>query len=159
MTDLKVTLKERLSAVIVHMGYEFVGYELARSGKRSTLRIYIDTDDGVKLEDCSKVSRQVSAMLMVDDPIAGNYSLEISSPGLNRPLFEKSQYHKFIGQVVKIRTRAPQGDRRNFVGVLKKVEDVNITLLMDDEEVLLPFSNIDKAKVLNRGLDKIGLIL
>jgi ribosome maturation factor RimP len=131
------------------MGYEFVGMELQRqSRKRSLLRIYIDSEKGITLDDCTTVSRQISAMLDVDDPIQGEYSLEISSPGLDRPLFELAHYQKQIGNRIKVRVSSTVMSRRNFVGVLLRVEGDNIHLLVEQDEITLPFSTIEKAKVI-----------
>ncbi len=148
MRDIEITLKDRLLSLISSMGYEFVGCELQRQGRRSLLRIYIDNEAGITLTDCTNVSRQVSAMLDVDDPIQGMYTLEISSPGLDRPLFERAHYQKVIGSRIKVRVYSPIEDRRNFVGLLLRVEEENIVLLVDEKEVIFPFSNIDKAKVI-----------
>jgi ribosome maturation factor RimP len=112
------------------------------------LRVYIDSEEGITLDDCSNVSYQVSAMLDVDDPIDGYYNLEISSPGLDRPLFELAQYRKFIGNRIKVRMHSPVNNQRNFVGVLQQVDETDIHLLVDAEEVVLPFSGIEKAKVI-----------
>ena len=148
MADTENTLRDRLKAVVTTMGYEFVGYELQRQGQGSVLRIYIDREQGITLDDCSTVSHQISAMLDVEDPIQGEYNLEISSPGLDRPLFEVAQYKKFIGNRIKVRTYNPLDNRRNFVGVLQQVDETNdIHLLTDAGEVVLPFSSIEKAKI------------
>ena len=149
MTRVAETLNERLASLVVSMGYEFVGSELLRQGRSSTLRIFIDSEKGITVVDCSKISRQVSAMLDVEDPIKGEYNLEVSSPGLNRPLFGAQQYQKQIGQKVKVRLYAPIDNRRNFVGVLLKVDDEKIQLLSDSsEEVVLSFSDIEKGNVI-----------
>lgn len=148
MTAVESSLKEKLASLVNNMGYEFVGYELQRQGRRSVLRIYIDTERGVTLDDCSRVSYQVSAMLDVEDPISGQYSLEISSPGLDRPLFEIVHYQKYLGQRVKIRMRTPVQNQRNFVGVLVRVEGMNVHLLVEQGEIVLPYSDIEKAKII-----------
>jgi ribosome maturation factor RimP len=149
MANVEITLQDRLAALITAMGYEFVGFELLRQGRGSVLRIYIDRDEGITLTDCSRVSHQVSAMLDVDDPIQGEYSLEISSPGLDRPLFGIVQYKKFIGHRIKVRMSNPHNNQRNFVGILQQIDDVeDIHLLIDNEEVILPFSGIEKARVI-----------
>lgn len=146
---MEITLNDRLTSLISAMGYEFVGCELLRQGKHSVLRVFIDTESGVTVDDCSRVSHQVSAMLDVEDPIPGQYTLEVSSPGLNRPLFELKHYQQFVGKQIKLRLRAPREDnRRNFVGVITKVEGANIHLTVDAEEVVLPFSNIEKANLI-----------
>jgi ribosome maturation factor RimP len=149
MSKSEVSLRDRLSALVNSMGYEFVGMELMRQGrKRSLLRIYIDKDNGVTLDDCTNVSRQVSAMLDVEDPIQGEYSLEISSPGIDRPLFEITQYQKQVGERIKVRLSSRLAERRNIVGFLLRVEGDNIHLLVDQEELVIPFSTIEKAKVI-----------
>ena len=148
MRDVESTLQDRLASLVTAMGYEFVGCEIQRHSRRSVLRIYIDSEQGIKLDDCSKVSYQVSAMLDVEDPIKGEYTLEISSPGVDRPLFEIAHYQKYIGSRVKVRVHNPIEGRRNFVGVLLRVQETDIHLLMDaGEEVVLPFSTIERAKV------------
>src|SRR5579872_1552194 len=149
MTTVETTLRDRLATLITAMGYEFVGCELHAHGRGSILRIYIDNEQGITLTDCSSVSHQVSAMLDVEDPIQGEYHLEISSPGLNRPLFEIAQYKKVIGSRIKVRMVNPLNNQRNFVGILQQIDDTNdIHLLMDTEKVILPFSGIEKARVI-----------
>jgi ribosome maturation factor RimP len=129
------------------MGYEFVGCEYHGQGRYSVLRIYIDNQNGVTLDDCSKVSQQVSAVLDVEDPIHGRYSLEVSSPGLDRPLFEITHYQKQIGNRIKLRLFTPVQNQRNFVGVLLRVEENTIYLLVNGEEKKLSFFDIEKANV------------
>ncbi len=149
MSKTEISLRDRLASLVSSMGYEFVGMELQRqSRKRSLLRIYIDSEKGITLDDCTTVSRQISAMLDVDDPIQGEYSLEISSPGLDRPLFELAHYQKQIGNRIKVRVSSTVMSRRNFVGVLLRVEGDNIHLLVEQDEITLPFSTIEKAKVI-----------
>src|SRR5690606_38077927 len=118
-----------LVSLVESLGYEFVGCELLRQKRSSLLRIYIDTPQGITLTDCTQVSRQVSAMLDVEDPIQGGYTLEVSSPGLNRPLFELAHYEKQLGQRVKVRLRVPFENKRNFIGTLQKVENSKIYLI------------------------------
>ena len=142
------TLRDRLASMVNAMGYEFVGCELQRQGRSSLLRIYIDSEQGITVDDCAKVSRQVSAVLDVEDPIQGQYTLEVSSPGLNRPLFEMAHYQKYVGSRIKVRVSSPVDNQRNFVGKLLKVDEMNVYLLVEQEEIILPFSNIEKAKVI-----------
>lgn len=149
MKENAATLKDLLADVVTTMGYEFVGCELQRQGRGSLLRVYIDSENGITVDDCSKVSHQVSAMLDVEDPIQGQYTLEISSPGLDRPLFEIEHFKRFAGNKVKIRVYAPIQNRRNFVGQLLRVEGMNVHLLVDENEVVVPFSEIEKAKLIN----------
>lgn len=131
------------------MGYEFVGYEFTQENRRSVFRVYIDRTGGVSHQGCSEVSNQVGAMLDVESPIQGQYLLEVSSPGLDRPLFDIKQYQKQVGKRIKIRLHMPVMQRRNFVGVLQRVDEGQIYLLLEEgKEVTLPFSDIEKANVI-----------
>jgi ribosome maturation factor RimP len=147
MKQAENTLQNLLTSLIVGMGYEFVGCELNKSRNGSLLRIYIDKPKGVTVDDCSLVSRQVSAMLDVEDPIQGKYTLEVSSPGLERPLFEIAHYQKYLGSNIRVRLYAPLDGRRNFVGVLLRVEEAKVVVKVDETEFALAFSNIEKAKL------------
>ena len=150
MNDTEDTLRDTLAAAVVSLGYEFVGYTLHRQGRGSVLCIYIDSDNGITLDDCSKVSRQVSAMLDVEELIRGQYTLEVSSPGIDRPLFELKHYQKYIGCQVKIKLYAAINQRRQYKGILQRVEGENIHILVDNsiKEVVLPFSSIEKANLI-----------
>lgn len=148
MSRTDLTLRDRLASVVSGMSYEFVGSELHRQGRRSLLRIYIDKQEGVTVDDCSKVSRQISAMLDVEDPIQGEYTLEVSSPGLDRPLFEIAQYEKFVGSRIKLRLQVPVDERRNLTGILVRTEGDNIHLLVDAVTIVVPFSSIEKANII-----------
>lgn len=147
MSNVTTVLMDRLTALITAMGYEFVGCEFNRQDGDLCLRIYIDKPNNVTINDCTQVSRQVSAMLDVEPPVAGRYQLEVSSPGINRPLFTLAHYEKFIGHRVKVRLLSPIDGRVNFVGQLKCVQGTDIHLLMDALEVILPFANIAKANI------------
>jgi ribosome maturation factor RimP len=148
MRKTDTTLRDLLASLVNSMDYEFVGCELQKQNRRSLLRIYIDSENGITVDDCAKVSRQVSAMLDVEDPIKGEYTLEVSSPGIDRPLFEIAHYQKRMGDRVQLRLYSPLNGRRNFVGFLLGVEGDNIHLRVEQDEVVLPFSNIEKAKVI-----------
>lgn len=145
MTKMATTLRDRLAPLVQTMGYEFVGCEYHGQGRYSVLRVYIDSETGITLTDCSRVSEQLSAVLDVEDPVPGKYSLEVSSPGMDRPLFEIAHYQKQIGHWLKVRTYTPIQNQRNFVGVLLRVEGNEIYLLVGAEERMLSFSNIEKA--------------
>lgn len=150
MRKIAPKLYTQLETLISSMGYELIGCELLPKGKQKLFRVYIDTPQGVTVDDCSKVSYQVSAMMDVEDPIPGSYSLEISSPGIDRPLFEIKHYHKYIGSQVKIRLHTPVNQRKQYKGVLYRVEGEDVYLLIDDmkQEVKLPFSAIEKANLI-----------
>jgi ribosome maturation factor RimP len=150
MRKIDPGLNARLVVLISSMGYELVGCEWISQGRQTVFRIYIDSKIGVTLDDCSQVSHQVSAMMDVEGLVQGRYSLEISSPGVDRPLFEIEHYQKYVGRRVKIRLYTPIDRRRQFKGTLLRVEGENITLLVDEsgQEVVLPFSVIEKANLI-----------
>lgn len=158
MRKINPTMEEKLAALVNTLGYEFVGYEFGQENRRAIFRLYIDRKEGVSHQDCSKVSHQVSALFDVDNPIEGQYLLEVSSPGLNRPLFTKAQYEKQQGQRIKVRLHTPLLQRKNFVGVLKRIEEGQICLLLEEgNEVMLPFSDIERANVIaDISLSKLG---
>lgn len=148
MKQAAATLRDRIATLIQAMGYEFIGCEWTQQNRSKILRIYIDKDQGITLENCSHVSRQVGAMLDVDEPLLGEYSLEISSPGIDRPLFEIAHYQKQIGQRIKLRLRTPIDGKRNLVGTLSRIEGEQIYLLVNAMEIVIPFSTIEKANVI-----------
>lgn len=143
-------LQALLAPVVEALGYECWGLEYMSQGRHSLLRIYIDHADGVLVEDCEKVSRQVSGVLDVEDPISNEYTLEVSSPGMDRPLFTLEQFAKHAGELVKIKLRSPYEGRRNFQGSLRGVEEQDVVVLVDDHEYLLPIDLIDKANIIPR---------
>ena len=148
MRKLDSVLHDKLAMLIQSMGYEFVGGEMFRQGGQMVLRLYIDREGGVTVDDCSTVSRQVGAMLDVDDPVEGRYLLEVSSPGIDRPLFDLSQFQRFIGKQVKLKLNMPVMQRRQYKGTLLKVEGENIFITDDaGQEICLPFSVIEKANL------------
>jgi ribosome maturation factor RimP len=140
-------LNDLIQPVVEAMGCELWGIEQLSMGRYSTVKIYIDSSRGVDIEDCAKVSRQVSSVLDVEDPINGEYTLEVSSPGLSRRLFQLDHYAQFIGSEVRIRLRRPYEGRRKYSGQLKGVEGEEIILGHHDEEILLPFEEIERANV------------
>lgn len=129
------------------LGLELWGIEHLMRGRSSLLRIYIDSGQGITIEDCERVSRQVSGILDVEDPLPGEYTLEVSSPGLDRPLFSFEQYQRFVGEVVNLRLRSPIDGRRKFKGVLEKAEADRITLTADGALVNIAFAQIEKANI------------
>ena len=143
-------LQALLAPVVEALGYGCWGLEYMSQGRHSLLRIYIDHANGVLVEDCEKVSRQVSGVLDVEDPISSEYTLEVSSPGMDRPLFTLEQFAKHAGELVKIKLRSPYEGRRNFQGPLRGVEEQDVVVLVDDHEYLLPIDLIDKANIIPR---------
>ncbi len=144
----KLRLQELLQPVVEDLGYEFVGLEFNPSASHGLLRIYIDQPEtGVVVDDCARVSREVSALLDVEDPIPGHYTLEVSSPGLDRPLFTPEQFARFQGQAVKVSVLPPLDGRRKFTGRIVAVQGTDIHLEVDDETVVIPHERVQKARI------------
>lgn len=131
------------------LGYELVGVEHMPQGRHSLLRIYIDHEDGITVDDCGDVSHQVSAVLDVEDPIRGEYTLEVSSPGLERPLFTLEHYARFVDHQVEIRLHAQVHGRRKFKGRILGVEGDEVLVDVEGEEQRFAFDNIDKAHLVH----------
>ncbi len=140
-------LQTLLAPVIESLGYQCWGVEFISQGKHSLLRVFIDHANGIGVEDCEKVSKQVSAILDVEDPIPYEYTLEVSSPGMDRPLFTLEQYEQYIGEQIKVKLRSAFEGRRNFNGSLQGIEDQQIVLRVDNQEYLLPIELIEKANI------------
>ena len=141
------TLYDLLEPVVNALGCELVGIEFIPQGGRSLLRVYIDKAEGVTVDDCSAVSYQVSGLLDVEDPIREQYTLEVSSPGLDRLLFKAEHFVRFTGHRVKVRTRLPREGRRNFTGTITGCHDGTLILEVDGESIEMPLSEIDKARL------------
>ncbi len=143
---------ERISKLVeptvTSLGYELVGVERFPKGKESLLRIYIDSPTGVTVNDCERVSRQISALLDVEEPMAPAYTLEISSPGLDRPLFTKDHFARFVGKEASVTLRMSLRGRHRFKGVLRGVRDHYVVILVEDEEFELPLEDIKKARLI-----------
>jgi ribosome maturation factor RimP len=143
-------LQKIIESTVLSLGYELYGCEWQPLKGRGVLRIYIDTPNGVTLDDCTIVNRQLSAVFDVEDIASGGYYLEVSSPGLDRSLFRLEHYQQLIGRKVKIKLRTAINNRRNFAGVIKGVESDEIVVRLDDgseEIVMLPFDEIEKANL------------
>jgi len=141
-------VEELIEVPIESLGYELVGVEYIKNGRDTVLRLYIDAEQGISLEDCERVSHQVSGILEVEDPISTAYSLEVSSPGFDRPLFKARDFERFTGSNVKISTKLPIQGRRNFKGVLQGFENGEVIVLVDGEEYALPLTKLAKARLL-----------
>lgn len=140
-------LNELIQPLVEDLGYEFVGLEYNNNPKNSVLRIYIDQQEGIAIEDCEVVSREAAALLDVKDPIRSQYNLEVSSPGLDRPLFTPAQYREFIGEKAQVNLFAPQDGRRKFSGPIVAADETAVTIDQDGSEVQLSYDNIVKAKL------------
>ena len=139
-------LEDLVRSVAEPMGYELVGVEYFHRGQGgAVLRIYIDHEKGITLDDCSAVSHQLSGVLDVDDSLPGHYDLEVSSPGLERPLFTAAHYERFRGHRAHLKRVEKLEGRRNFTGKIAGVSDGEVQLVIDGEVFELPLSMIESA--------------
>ncbi len=148
MAGKQSQLEALIEPIVTSLNYCLWGIEFISRGRNSLLRIYIDSENGINLDDCEKVSRQVSAVMDVEDPISDEYTLEVSSPGLDRPLFRLEQYEIMSGHMVSVRLRVPFEGRKKYRGILKGIEDQDVVLEADGHELLLPIESIEKAQVI-----------
>lgn len=148
MTGLEKQLYAMLAAAVEALDYELVGLEFVRAGQHSTLRIFIDHENGITVEACAEVSRQVSAVLDVEDPITVAYNLEVSSPGLDRPLFTADHYRRFLGHEVNIVLKMAMQNRRKWKGEILSVDGETVTIKVDGNEEAFALSNIAKANLI-----------
>jgi ribosome maturation factor RimP len=131
-------------------GLELVEVEFGGPGGRQTLRLFIDKPEGVSLDDCTSLSRAVSAALDVEDPIAGAYDLEVSSPGLDRPLRTPEHFQKYAGERVRVKTYAPISEtdnRKTFVGTLQGFDGGFVLVDVDGKVFRIPHAQVSKANV------------
>ena len=149
MTKIADKVFSIINPIVIDMGYELLGIEYVASGKHSVLRIYIDCEEGVGVDDCETDSRQVSAIMDVEDLINGQYNLEVSSPGIERPLFVMAHYQRFLGHDVCLRTYRPIDGRRNFTGSIGSVVETSNTIELVTElgSVSLDIDLIEKANL------------
>ena len=138
---------ELFEPVVKGMGYDLIEIEHFPNPKHGVLRLYIDKEDGVNVDDCSSVSRQISALIDVEDPVSGQFNLEVSSPGSDRPLRRLVDFQRFVGSLVKLKTVMPLQGQRNFKGRLLEASEETLVIETDDEEISLPMSAIDKARI------------
>ena len=163
MTDKAAEISRMLAPTVASLGVELLGIEYLPAPGSALVRLYIDVPAAelaegsmeggealpraVSIEDCEAVSREVSARLDVEDPITGNYTLEVSSPGLDRPLFTPAHFARFLGETAKVTLRLPQDGRRRLTGVISRVDDDGVLFLVDAVEFLVAADNIDKARL------------
>jgi ribosome maturation factor RimP len=141
-------LNALLAPLIADLGLELVGIEFSPGRGGSLLRVYVDAPQRpVTIDDCERASREISAALDVNDPVAGRYTLEVSSPGLDRPLFTLAHFERFVGEAVKINVNLPLDGRRRFHGTIKSVDGDRITIEQDGEPVAIVHANIAKARL------------
>lgn len=153
MTDKASEISALLAPTVRSMGLELLGAEYLPAPGGAVLRLYIDVpeaEDGernVGIDECEAVSREVSAQLDVEDPISGNYTLEVSSPGIDRPLFTAAQFARFAGETAKVALKLPQDGRRRLQGRITGVEGGMVAFEVDGQPLAVAFDNIDKARL------------
>lgn len=156
MTDKSTEISRLLAPTVESLGVELLGVEYLPGSGNAVLRIYIDVPAdaaagepprSVTIEDCEAVSREVSAQLDVEDPISSHYTLEVSSPGIDRPLFGAAQFARFVGESAKVTLRLPQDGRRRLTGTIARVENETIVFAVDGAELAVPAENVDKARL------------
>ena len=140
-------LRDLLEPSIERLGYELSDLEVRLGGRNGVVRIFIDHPDGITLDDCERVSRAMSALLDIEDPLPGHYNLEVSSPGLDRKLTKIEHFQRFTGETIKVQMRFPVGGRKRFRGTLLSSNDENIVVEVDGESHSLPMATIDTARL------------
>lgn len=149
MTNVSAKLHDIISSAVLALGYELVGCIEFRQGRSLIIRVYIDHQRGITVDDCQAVSHQLTGIFAVADPIPGDYTLEVSSPGLDRPLFTQEHFSRFKGHRARLRLRAPIDRQKNMSGVIQDVEEGKVKILLDgDKEVLVPLNQIERANLI-----------
>jgi ribosome maturation factor RimP len=150
MHKVRAQLVALLEPVVEGLGYELVDLEVVVHARNRVLRLYIDAPGGIRVEDCEAVSRQVSDRLEVEDPLKGNYALEVSSPGLDRKLVRPAHFDRFAGQGVQGRLKQALNGRRNFTGVLVGRAGANVTIRLKDDgrELTVPIDDLDVIRLI-----------
>ena len=149
-------LVDLIEPIVEGLGYECVGIEYNPHPTHGMLRIYIDSENGILLDDCTKVSHQLSGMLDVEDPIQGEYQLEVSSPGADRPFFKLSQFESYVGSTVNLNLFKPIDKRRKITGLIQAVEGDSVILLEGEQTIKVPFQAMSKARLVPEYLLKKG---
>ncbi len=141
------TLKAILEPTLEAIELKLWGIELIGQGGGMIVRVYIDSEQGATISDCEKATRQISAVLDVEDVFNSRYTLEVSTPGMERGLFEPAQYARYIGHQVKIKLAVPIDEKRKHIGTIEKIVDDEVILKVGEAEVSIPFHQIKKANL------------
>ncbi|MBL7252368.1 ribosome maturation factor RimP [Alloalcanivorax sp. C16-2] len=139
-------LKELLAPLVEDLGYTLWGVQYLQ-GRSAVLRLFIDHDEGITVDDCVRVSHEVSGLLDVEDPIPGEYNLEVSSPGMDRPLFELSQFDRYLGEDVQLKLLAPVAGKRKMTATLVAVDGDTLVVTLDGDTLRVPYSQVDRARL------------
>ncbi|ASF15375.1 MULTISPECIES: ribosome maturation factor RimP [unclassified Shewanella] len=148
MATLESRLADMLTVPVEALGFQLWGIEYVQAGNHSVLRVFIDGENGINIEDCANVSRQVSAVLDVEDPISTEYTLEVSSPGVDRPLFTAEQYVSYIGEDVKLQLTMPVAGSRNLKGAITQVDGQMLSVKVNGKELVVALDNIRKGNII-----------
>jgi ribosome maturation factor RimP len=148
MRQVPQQLQEMTQGVVDTLGYQLWGIEmLARQDGGQLLRVYIDAEKGIDVDDCAKVSRQLSACFDVEDPVPGRYTLEVSSPGMDRLIFQPAQFAAYVGSMLRVKLLSSITGRKNYRGKLLLAAEGKIQLQVDGKAIDLSFNDIDTARV------------
>jgi ribosome maturation factor RimP len=147
MATREETIRTIVEPVVTALGYQLWGIEYLGQGRHTLLRVYIDKEGGINIEDCAEASRHISSILDVEDPISSEYTLEVSSPGLDRALFTLEQMKAYVGATLKLRLTENFEGRRNFSGILKDVVNDEVVLVANGSELVFPYELVDKANI------------
>ncbi|MBL0711434.1 MAG: ribosome maturation factor RimP [Colwellia sp.] len=150
MAKFEQKLTDMLRPAVEETGKTLLGVEFISAGNNSVLRLFIDHENGIDVDDCAEVSRQVGAILDVEDPISSEYNLEVSSPGVDRPLFELSHFQQVVGEIVNVKLSIPLNGRRKFKGILAAIENDTLIVEVDSIDYELAINNVDKANLVAR---------
>ena len=150
MAKFEQKLTDMLRPAVEETGKELLGIEFISAGNNSVLRLFIDHENGINVDDCAEVSRQVGAILDVEDPISSEYNLEVSSPGIDKPLFEMAHFQTVIGETINVKLSMPLNGRRKFKGTLVAIENDTLIVEVDGIEHELIINNVDKANLVAR---------
>ena len=150
------TLHLSIEPTVIGLGYELLGIERGRTDGGQLVRVFIDSANGISAHDCETVSRQISDVMDVEDMISGDYVLEVSSPGIDRPLFTLAQHAKYLGEKVKVRLGTLIQGRRRITGVLKEVTEDSILIQIDGGDIYVPFIEIERSHLTDTSYDFSG---
>jgi Uncharacterized protein conserved in bacteria len=145
--DLQERLTHLLEPVVEALGYELLLLEFVAGRSSGTLRLFIDSDSGIGLDDCERVSREVAAVLDVEDPITVAYRLEVSSPGWDRPLVKPAHFRRFVGERVRVQMLVPVDGQRRFSGVLADCDEQDLQIETESGTVRLSLAQVERARL------------
>jgi len=147
MAGVAIKIRDMIQAQVEDDGFELLHVEMRSAGGAPILRIYIDSPNGITIDDCAQTSRKIAVLLDVEDPVAGKYTLEVSSPGIERPLFSEHDYVKFMGKEIRLTTKNKIENRRKFKGNIQSFDDGVLELLCEGRLIRIDYEEIKKANL------------